>query len=220
MSEWEFHDVNLFIRQPLAPVAEQYDVDICGGHSPIYGFAGDGYPLYGPYESADTLAVSGWALRDYGADASLGGCNTQGQRSCTLVDSYDLSKGVTLVENGPDVGAQVTTLSGNILAATVGYYFEDHYYANAPVSGAQLDQHNGHDTNDGKGYHYHITLAEQQDGKLVPAFPYMIGPNFKGNLADNSLAQCGAAGGPPPGGAPPPGSGFHPGSGTPPPPGR
>jgi hypothetical protein len=70
--------------QNLAPVAEFYDVDICGGHaangdyhhhfytrcladlvsdkgnehSPIYGYAADGYPVYGPWESDAVLAIS------------------------------------------------------------------------------------------------------------------------------------------------------------------
>ena len=208
----------------LAPVAEQYDVDICGGHaaqgdyhhhfytsclaalvgddsstqSPIYGFAADGYPLYGPFESANTLAISGWKTRNYGADASEGGCSTAGERSCVLVDPYDVSQGVEDVANGPDIGASVSTLSGNTLAANKGYFYEDHYFAGATVEGTQLDQNNGHDTNDGKGYHYHITLTQELDGKLVPSFPYTIGPNFNGKLASNSIAQCGAGGMPPP----------------------
>ena len=212
----------------LAPVAEQYDVDICGGHaangdyhhhfytsclaelvgddrdehSPIYGFSADGYPLYGPYESANTLAISGWKIRDYSADESAGGCGTAGERSCVLIDALDISKGVEQVTNGPDIGATVTTLSGNTLTADDGYFYEDFYYAAQEVTGAQLDQYNGHDTNDGKGYHYHITLTEDQNGKLTPSFPYTIGPNFKGKLASNSIGQCstgaGNGGGPPP----------------------
>jgi len=209
----------------LAPVAEQYDVDICGGHaaegdyhhhfytscladlvaddgsqhSPIYGFSADGYPLYGPYESANTLAVSAWQVRDYGTDINAGGCGTEGERSCVLVDPYDISKGVSQVTNGPDIGAQVTTLSGNTLAADDGYFFEDYYYAELAVTGAQLDENNGHDTNDGKGYHYHITLSAGDNGKLSPAFPYTIGPNFKGELATSSITECDAAlGGMPP----------------------
>jgi hypothetical protein len=215
----------------LAPVAEQYDVDICGGHaaqgdyhhhfytsclatlvgdssdahSPIYGFAADGYPLYGPYESENTLAISGWKIRDYGLDASEGGCSTEGERSCILVDPADISQGVETVANGPAIGEDVNTLSGNVLAADDGYFYEDYYFANETVTGAQLDKHNGHDTNDGKGYHYHITLTQDADGTLMPAYPYTIGPDFKGELATNSISQCGtsAAGGGPPGGGPP-----------------
>jgi len=210
----------------LAPVAEQYDVDICGGHaaqgdyhhhfytsclanlvgdngnahSPIYGFSADGFPLYGPYENENTLAISGWKARNYGADVSEGGCNTEGKRSCVLVDPYDISKGVEDVVNGPDIGESVTTLSGNTLAANDGYFYEDYYYAAETVEGAQLDQNNGHDSNDGKGYHYHITLTQAPNGKLIPSYPYTIGPNFKGKLTSNSISQCAAEGGvmPPP----------------------
>ena len=201
----------------LAPEAEQYDVDICGGHaasglyhhhqytsclaallddegdqhSPIYGFAADGYPLYGPYESAGELAVSGWKIRDYGASEAEGGCDTEGERTCVLVDEYDLDAGVTDAdENGPDIGEDVTTLSDNVIAADDGYYYEDYYYADEEVVGAVLDEHNGHDTGDGKGYHYHITLTEDDDGTLSPSFPYQMGPRFKGDLPDNSFASC------------------------------
>tara|TARA_R110001592_G_scaffold357416_1_gene660666 strand:- start:250330 stop:251628 length:1299 start_codon:yes stop_codon:yes gene_type:complete len=213
----------------LAPVAEQYDVDICGGHaaqgeyhhhfytscladlvgddgtthSPIYGYAADGYPLYGPWESADNLALSGWQTRDYGAALAEGGCNTPDERTCTLVNEYDVNQGVdTSVGQGPDIGQTVTTLSGNILSADNGYYYEDYYYAQAAATGEQLDQHNGHDNDDGRGYHYHITLVDDGSGKLTPAFPYTIGPSFYGALPDNAATSCGgvAAGG----GAPPP----------------
>lgn len=217
----------------LAPVFEEYDVDVCGGHSangeyhhhfyssclahlldddgdehsPIYGFAADGYPVYGPYESDGELAVSGWVARDYGAATTQGGCNTPGERSCVLVDQYDLSKGVETVSAGPDIGEEVTSQSGNPIPAVSGVYFEDYYYAGATVSGAQLDQHNGHDVGDGKGYHYHITLVEDENGKLTPAFPYQIGPKFKGEIPDNAVRSCaggsGNGGGPGgPGGAP------------------
>ncbi|MFT7418580.1 MAG: hypothetical protein ACI9PX_000573 [Reinekea sp.] len=205
----------------LAPIAEQFDVDICGGHaangnyhhhfytscladildddgsehSPIYGYAADGYPLYGPYEYANELAVSGWKTRDYGASNSAGGCATPGERSCVLVDQYDVAQGVKDVVNGPDVGQTITTQSNNTLVATDGFYFEDYYYAQESVGGTQLDEHNGHDTNDGKGYHYHITLTKGENGGLSPAFPYQIGPRFKGILPSNSVGRCSAGGG-------------------------
>lgn len=210
----------------LAPIAEQYDVDICGGHattdgdyhhhfytsclanllgddgsghSPIYGFSADGYPVYGPYESADTLAVSGWVTRDYGAPTSEGGCGTEGERTCTLVDEYDISAGVNVLsadQQGPDIGETVTSASKNTFEATDGFYFEDYYYGGADPTGAQLDQHNGHDNNDGRGYHYHITLKEV-DGELTNAFPFTVGPNYKGELPSNTFSRCSGSGGPP-----------------------
>ena len=219
----------------LAPVAEQYDVDFCGGHaanneyhhhfytsclaalvgddgsdhSPIYGYAADGYPLYGPYESASVLAVSAWNTRDYGASINEGGCSTPGERSCVLIDEYDVSQGVdSSVSAGPDIDASVTTASGNPLLASDGYFYQDYYYTGAVGSGSQLDQYNGHDNSDGRGYHYHISLQDVS-GKLTPSFPYTIGPRFYGELPDNAATSCdigGGAGGPPLGGAggPPP----------------
>lgn len=200
----------------LAPIAEQYDVGICGGHaangeyhhhfytsclatlleddgdehSPIYGFAADGYALYGPYESNDLLAVSGWKKRDYAASTSEGGCGTEGERTCVLVDQYDISQGVVDAgSDGPTIGQNVSTLSGNSIPAADGYYLEDYYYAQAPVTGAVLDEHNGHDTNDGKGYHYHLTI-DKVDDVITPTFPFMMGPRFKGEVPDNSFGSC------------------------------
>ena len=209
----------------LAPIAEKYDVGICGGHaargeyhhhfyssclatlleddgddhSPIYGFAADGYPLYGPYEGNEQLALSGWQKRNYGAATIEGGCGTEGERTCVLVDQYDISQGVVdATGDGPTIGQSVSTLSGNSIPATDGYYLEDYYYAQAPVTGAVLDEHNGHDTNDGKGYHYHLTVVEN-DEVLSPAFPFMMGPRFKGEVPENSVGSCdtGNGGGPP-----------------------
>ncbi|MEM9396314.1 MAG: YHYH protein [Pseudomonadota bacterium] len=217
----------------LAPIAEQFDVDICGGHaangeyhhhfytsclaelvgdhgnshSPIYGYAADGYPVYGPWEADGVLAVSGWDTRDYGADSSEGGCGTPGERTCVLVDAYDRSAGVDgNVTQGPDVGETVTTLSGNELAATDGYYLEDYFFAGRSASGAQLDEHNGHENGDGRGYHYHITLVMDGNGDLQPSFPFTIGPRFYGELPDNAMTACGGGGGGGGPGGPPPGA--------------
>lgn len=208
----------------LAPVAEQYDVDICGGHaaqgdyhhhfysscladmvhdtgsghSPLYGYAADGYPIYGPWEAENTLAVSAWVLRDYSPDSATG-C-PDGARSCQLVDPYDISQGTETVSAGPDFDAELTTLSGNRLIAAPGYYKEDFYWDQtlSQRGGEYLDQYNGH-YDEERGYHYHITVTEE-DGKLIPAFPYIIGERFAGELQDQALAQCDTGiAGPPPG---------------------
>ncbi|NMH66342.1 YHYH protein [Shewanella salipaludis] len=201
----------------LAPVFEQYDVDICqghaqqqgnyhhhmysaclqtlledngSGHSPIYGFAADGYPIYGPYTMQGVLAKSAWIKRDYSA-ASVSGCGADGVRSCQLVDQYDLSKGTQSVSAGPDTDTNVTTMSGNSIAAVSGIYFEDYYYdaALTAMGGEYLDQHNGHD-HDGLGYHYHVT-AQSVAGQLQPVFPYQVGPTFYGELPADTFASCG-----------------------------
>lgn len=201
----------------LAPVFEQYDVDICqghaqqqgnyhhhmysgclkdllgddgSGHSPIYGFAADGYPIYGPYYMQGVLAKPSWVKRDYSA-GSASGCGSDGARSCQLVDQYDLTKGTKSVTAGPSTSSTVTTQSGNSISAVSGVYFEDYYWDSslAAKGGEYLDEHNGHD-HDGLGYHYHIT-AELVAGKLSPVFPYQIGPKFYGALPDGTFAICG-----------------------------
>lgn len=211
--------------QTLAPVAEFYDVDICGGHSangdyhhhfytscladlvgdngdthsPIYGYAADGYPIYGPWQSDGELAISSWEVRDFSSTSETG-CSDE-SRSCILVDQYDVSQGTEEVDSGPGFDEVVETLSKNELVASNGYYFEDFYWNSdlTELGGNHLDQYNGH-TDETRGYHYHVTL-ELVDGSLSPAFPYIIGTRFAGQLEDNAVASCDTGGGmmgPPP----------------------
>ncbi|HCS26330.1 MAG TPA: hypothetical protein DIW43_02685 [Spongiibacteraceae bacterium] len=205
----------------LAGVAEQYDVDICGGHaqqdgeyhhhfhsqcladlvgdtgsghSPIYGFAADGYAIYGPYVAANVLAKSAWVARDYSNAATGFGCAVSGERSCLMVDEFDKSKGTTPTANaGPNTSASNLTLSGNSIPATSGYYYEDFYFdsdlTNTTGQTDRMDVHNGH-SHDSLGYHYHVTVTAESDGSLTPAFPYHIGPTFAGALQENALTSC------------------------------
>lgn len=205
----------------LAPVAEQYDVDICGGHaangdyhhhfyssclarlvgdqadghSPIYGYAADGYPIYGPWEAAGQLAISSWVARDYSAGSATG-CGTDGERSCVLVDEYDVSRGVTDASaTGPSTTDTYRTLSGNRLTASAGFFYEDYYWdAGLTAQGLPyLDQYNGH-TSETLGYHYHVTV-EQTDSGLSPSFPYTVGARFAGQLHSNGVTSCSGQGG-------------------------
>lgn len=200
----------------LAPEFEIYDVDMCSGHaqqqgnyhhhmfskclaslfsddgqthSPIYGYAADGYPLYGPYHAKNVLAKSAWVKRNY-SEVNEGGCG-DGTRSCLLLDQYDLTQGtVSTNYPGPATSAVVSSNSGNNFTVTSGYYFQDYYYdASLTAQGGEyLDDHNGHD-HDGLGYHYHHTVVEQE-GQLIPVFPYNIGPTFYGNTPGGSVFTC------------------------------
>lgn len=214
---------------------ERYDLDICPGHSatgnyhhhsdpsclgeelgdtgtghsPVYGFAADGYAIYGPWHADGVLAQSCWVARDYSA-ASPTGCGVDGERSCLLVDQMDISQGTTPASfAGPHTDATVTSLSGNSFIATSGYYFQDYYYDAVCTAqgGAALDEHNGHD-HDGLGYHYHTTRTLNADLTFSEAFPYMAGPTYAGTLPAESFAMCGGGtggpGGGPGGGGPPP----------------
>ena len=198
----------------LAPAFEVYDIDVCHGHaanndyhhhsyphclaeqigdvgtdhSPVYGFAQDGYPIYGPWQSNGVLAESCWIARDYSAATSAGGCE-DGTRSCQLVDNMDVSQGVASASAGPGLTEEVISQSGNPILAESGVYFEDYYYsADCSVQGeAYLDQYNGHDTDDGRGYHYHVTVTDDSQNQTLgidyyPRFPYFLGPSIYGEV--------------------------------------
>ena len=224
----------------LASVAEVYDVDICGGHaagttyhhhhfsecwaraagedytghSEIYGYIADGYPIYGPYEDTDTLAKSCWKKRDYtvsGDEEGYGCVGTSGavagERSCVLVDPYDPSLGVeAAASSGPTTDETVASLSGNTFTTTSGFYFQDYYYDSAcsELGDEYLDQYNGH-YDETLGYHYHLTIENdpENDVPATPTFPFTFGPGFAGELAENAVYGGADNAGGPPGGGPP-----------------
>ena len=198
----------------LAPIAESLDLDICPGHSangeyhhhsypaclaaelgddgqdhsPIYGFAADGFPIYGPWVAVGQLAESSWVTRDLDDPDSPYACGEVGVRTCVMVDQMDPTLGVITADSaGPDTTDEVESLSGNTFTASAGYYFEDHYYDEARNDGtlAALDDHNGHD-HDGLGYHYHVTSLLDDDGRLVDVFPYYLGPQLAGVVLEMS----------------------------------
>jgi len=214
--------------QTLAPVAEAYDVDICGGHaangnyhhhfysscladmvgdsgdthSPVYGFAADGYALYGPWHADGVLVKSSWAVRDYSSNSATG-CSSAGVRDCVFIDNTDPSQGMENVNTGTSTSGNYTSMSGNVFAATAGFFYEDYYWDSAlsEVGEPYLDKYNGHDHGD-YGYHYHLTLEADAS---TPAFPYTVGLQFYGEIQDNAITSCGGlTNGGPPGGGPPP----------------
>jgi hypothetical protein len=160
------------------------------GHSPLYGFALDGYPVYGPYQAAGVLAQSCWKTRDYSASTSSTGC-ADGQRSCKMVDPFSPSKGTTTsgVRRGPSFTQVIESQSYNSYVARNGVYYEDYYYDSSCTSQgiAYLDAYNGHDHDD-YGFHYHVTV----NASMAAVFPYMIGPKFYGCITSQCSGPMGA----------------------------
>lgn len=146
-------------------------------HSPVHGFAIDGYPIYGPYQAHGLLAVPCWQKRDY-SSASPTGC-ASGSRSCVLLDEFDYTRGTRDVIAGPSLTANLLSQSGNPILGRSGILYEDYYYnATCAAQGGEfLDQFNGHD-HDGLGFHYHTTV----DLAMQPVFPYIVGPKMYGCL--------------------------------------
>ena len=210
----------------IALAFEYYDFDICYGHgtnlgeyhhhtyspclaellgdqglthSPVYGFARDGYPIYGPWQESGQLAQSCWKKRDYdGENTADGGwgCMTsssdttnKGKRRCVLDNPWDPTATTTISSAyyGPSTSDEVVSQSGNSYTAVSGSYWEDFYYDSdcGDSNGVYLNQYNGHDHDD-LGFHYHLTV----DSDGLPQFPFGIGPQFYGVLSQGHKDYC------------------------------
>src|SRR4051794_19627072 len=72
-------------------------------------------------------------------------------------------------------------MSGNVISAASGIFYQDYWYNRSCTT--CLDEHNGHDMQDGRGYHYHVTVRQNPaGGRLIPTFPYTFGPTYAGQL--------------------------------------
>ncbi len=142
-------------------------------HSPVYGFAADGYPVHGPWADLELLARSSWRLRDYDTVGSATGCAEAGSRTCLLADPLDPAAGTVPAPAPGPTTAEVPA----------GAFFEDYWFDVGLDDGAPhaLDAFNGH-AHDDAGYHYHITRIQNGDGSFTDVFPYIVGPWFRGEL--------------------------------------
>jgi hypothetical protein len=187
----------------LAPKYELYDLDVCNGHaalgeyhhhhspiclarrlndtgsghSPVYGWINDGYPIYGPYQAKDTIAQSCWFARNYSSKSPTGCSNSK--RCCTLNNPEDYTQGTTTVTCGPSLTGTTTTQSSNTISAASGIFIEDYYYNSScgSLGGVYLDKHNGH-SHGSYGYHYHVTITSKES--WGPVFPFFVGPKLYG----------------------------------------
>ena len=142
-------------------------------HSPVYGFAADGYPVHGPWADLELPARSSWRLRDYETSGSATGCGEVGRRACLLADPLDSTAGtVPAPAEGPRTAA-----------VPAGAFFEDYWFDIGLDDGDPhaLDAFNGH-SHDDYGYHYHVTRIQNGDGSFTDVFPYIVGPWFRGEL--------------------------------------
>ena len=150
-------------------------------HSPIIGFAFDGYPIYGPYAFANETGTgeivrmqSSYSIRD-------------------ITVRHELADGTELAPNqyGPDVGAFVTPAippGAEAVEAVLGAYIEDFEYI---ANSGHLDVHNGRfgitpDYPNGT-YAYFATVDENWN----PAFPYFFA-SYYGVVATDNFGQGGS----------------------------
>jgi hypothetical protein len=136
-------------------------------HSPIIGYAFDGYPIYGAfgYTNPDGSGgikrmISSYRLRNL-------------TQRTSLPDGTQLSAS----EYGPDVSAQYP----------LGYYVEDYEYVD---SSGDLDQYNGRFTVTPEypnGTYAYFVTTNYHDSS---AYPYLIGPQYYGTVVgENNQTQ-------------------------------
>lgn len=127
-------------------------------HSPIVGYAFDGYPVYGPYGYANATVVgtvsrmkSGYSLRN-------------------ITTRTTLSDGTALASD--KYGPAVST------TYPIGTYIEDYEWLAS--NGGDLDKYNGRFCRTPEypngTYAYFVTV----DASGTPQFPYYIGPQYYG----------------------------------------
>lgn len=153
------YDLDLTV---LSNICTLYDADglymlNSAEHSPLIGFAYDGFPIYGGYGYANADGTGGITRMKSGYEL----------RNITVRTHYADGTDVT---DGPDVS---TTYP-------LGYFREDYEYVGGTTDD-YLDEHNGRfcvtPEYPGGTYAYFCTVDEQWNS----AYPYAVGPTFYGN---------------------------------------
>lgn len=147
----------------LSTICNLYDADglyqiNTSQHSPLIGFAYDGFPVYGAY----------------------GYANADGTGGITRIKSGYQLRNITVRTHwadGTDVG------DGPAVSTTypLGYYREDYEWISHPTDQSYLDVHNGRfcvtpEYPNGT-YAYFATV----DANHNSAYPYLVGPTYYGN---------------------------------------
>ena len=143
-------------------------------HSPILGWAQDGYPIYGPYGYSDPKnagsavrrIVSSYELRNITTRTSL--------PAWSLPNHTGISQPLTSTQYGPAVSSTYP----------LGRYLEDYDYLQGL---GDLDQYNGRTTVTPEfpngTYAYFVTI----DSSGQPAFPYILAGQFYGTASGGTV---------------------------------
>ncbi len=142
-------------------------------HSPILGWAFDGYPIYGPYGYSDPTSASS-AIRRIKSSFQLRNIT---QRTTLPTWALAHHTGVSQTLSANQYGPEVSDIY------PLGRYVEDF---DVVTSTGDLDQYNGRfavtpEYPNGT-YAYYTTLNE--DGS--PAFPYIVGMQYYGSVTGNA----------------------------------
>ena len=142
-------------KAPLTPLLQAL-LDRREAHSPLIGFALDGYPIYGPY---------GWdtqqTVRGFRSSYRLRANKTRHR--------LPAGEELTPAQEGPPINAEFPN----------GTFLEDNEYVKGH---GDLDQHNGRfaKTPEFPDGTYAYFLATREDGTM--AYPYLVGPTYRGEF--------------------------------------
>ena len=156
-------------------------------HSPILGFVGDGFPVYGPYGYANPTdpssgvrrMISGYVIRN----GQNGTSNLTAYGRLTIPQWAVRAYGVTSNQTGPSVSSSYP----------LGRYMEDNDYLGDHdyVQGVDfdLDEYNGRwcvtpEFPNGT-YAYFVSISSNG----TPTFPYNIGRAYYGNPTGSSVSS-------------------------------
>lgn len=154
----------------LSTICNLYDADGLYAinpsvHSPLLGFAYDGFPIYGAYGYANTDGTGGITRMKSGYQL----------RNITVRTHYADGSDVT---DGPAVNSTYP----------LGRYREDYEFI-TPTSDDELDEHNGRfcvtPEYPAGTYCYFLTV----DANHNSAYPYAVGPTFYGTYANRKVTS-------------------------------
>jgi YHYH protein/Secretion system C-terminal sorting domain len=140
-------------------------------HSPLIGFAYDGFPIYGAYAYKNT-------------DGSGGITRMKSSYTLRAITERTTSPSGATVSSGPPVNATYP----------LGYYREDYQYnATSAATPDYLDEHNGRfcitPEYPSGIYCYFATV----DDKWNSAYPYVVGPTFYGAVNGSKVQSIAEA---------------------------
>lgn len=131
-------------------------------HSPLIGFAYDGFPIYGAYAYTNVDGTGGISR---------------------MKSSYQLRTYPNGVRtNGPSVGQTIGTQT-----FFNGYFKEDYEYVAHPTDPTYLDEHNGRfciTPEYPNGIYCYFTTVNADNSS---AYPYVIGPTYYGNKTASNV---------------------------------
>lgn len=134
-------------------------------HSPLVGFAWDGFPLYGPFGYADPLDATSDITR-----------MKTGYQKRNITQRTTLPDGTSAT--GPAIGGQYP----------LGCYVEDYEYV---AGSGTLDQYNGRYCKTPEYPNGTYAYFKTIDANLKPEYPYFIGTHYYGVVQQGNMGPNG-----------------------------